>query len=72
MLKPMPFIFRYRVHHEACMTLSDPTGGFETPYVTNYDSKNEQDHTDDEDEEDNSPLQTGLIADSGTKDDDEY
>src|SRR5690242_3517017 len=72
---PLPFIFRYRTlapRSSALPVDTDPTAGYETPYTTNNDSQDETDYTDDSDEtDDGSNPQTGLLADSGTLDDEE-
>lgn len=69
----LPFIFRYRIfapHSSALPVDTDPTAGYETPYTTNNDSQDETDYSDDSDEtDDGSNPQTGLLADSGTFDD---
>lgn len=70
---PLPFIWRYR--SRASLTFpqcTDPTAGAETPYRTNDDGQERDDTMEDEDEtDDGSDPQTGLLADSGTKDDEE-
>ena len=69
----MPFIFHYLSKASSSLPLcTDPTGGAETEYQTNFDNKEITDHADDTDEtDDGSNPQTGLLADSGTKDDEE-
>ncbi|MBA2681420.1 MAG: hypothetical protein H0U76_23855 [Ktedonobacteraceae bacterium] len=71
----MPFIFRYRVFAPPSLPIpvdTAPTAGYETPYTTNNDGKDETDYTDDSDEtDDGSNPQTGVLADSGTADDEE-
>lgn len=71
----LPFIFRYRVFAPPGSSRSvetDPTAGYETPYTTNNDGRDETDYTDDSDEtDDGGNPQTGVLADSGTLDDEE-
>ena len=71
----LPFIFRYCTHaHPVPQAISstDPTGGEWTAAQTSWDGKVEDDGTEDPDEtDDGSNPQTGLIADSGTQDDEE-
>lgn len=52
---------------------SDGQTVYATPYETNYDHITKTDYVDEEDEDpdDEVPHQTGLIADSGTKEDEE-
>ena len=72
---PMPFIFRYRGYaHPVPVDVSrtDPTAGEWTSSPTSWDGKVEDDGTEDPDEtDDGSNPQTGVIADSGTQDDEE-
>lgn len=71
----IPFIWRYRSyasHSLPLPLLTDPTAGAQTPYQTNYDGEERDDTMEDEDEiDDGSDPQTGLLADSGTMDDEE-
>jgi len=69
----MPFIFHYLSKASSFLPLcTDPTGGVETTYKTKLDNKEVEDSADDSDElDDGSSPQTGLLADSGTKDDEE-
>ena len=69
----VPFIWRYRSHASSSFPLlTDPTAGAETPYRTNDDGVERDDTIEDADEtDDGSDPQTGLLADSGTKDDEE-
>lgn len=68
-----PFIWRYRSHASSSLPLfTDPTAGAQTPYQTNDDGQERDDTMEDADEtDDGSDPQTGLLADSGTKDDEE-
>jgi hypothetical protein len=72
---PMPFLFRYRGYaHPVPLEVSrtDPTAGEWTSSWTSWDGKVEDDGTEDPDEtDDGSNPQTGVIADSGTEDDEE-
>ncbi|GCE20888.1 hypothetical protein [Dictyobacter kobayashii] len=45
---------------------------YPTAYKSNRDGKEEDDETDDTDDPDEIPDQTGLIADSNTREDDDY
>lgn len=69
----VPFIWRYRSHASpSSPLLTDPTAGAETPYRTNDDGVERDDTMEDADEtDDGSDPQTGLLADSGTRDDEE-
>lgn len=69
----VPFIWRYRSHASpSSPQFTDPTAGADTPYRTNDDGQERDDTMEDEDEtDDESDPQTGLVADSGTKDDEE-
>lgn len=69
----IPFIWRYRSHASSSSPqYTDPTAGAETPYRTNDDGQERDDTMEDADEtDDGSDPQTGLNADSGTKDDEE-
>jgi len=52
--------------------LTDLTAGAQTPYRTNDDGQERDDSMEDADEtDDGGDPQTGLLADSGTKDDEE-
>lgn len=71
----MPFIFRYRGYaHPVPVDVSrtDPTAGEWTSSPTSWDGRVQDDGTEDPDEtDDGSNPQTGVIADSGTEDDEE-
>ncbi|HEU5377962.1 MAG TPA: hypothetical protein VFV38_21275 [Ktedonobacteraceae bacterium] len=71
-LPPLPFIFRYLavatpLQFPAC---TDMTAGYETKYETNWDSQSSTDYTDDADETD-ADAETGVLADSNSKEDEE-
>lgn len=72
---PLPFIFRYRAYaHPVPLAVirTDPTAGEWTSAPTSWDGKVEDDGTEDPDDtDDGSNPQTGVIADSGTEDDEE-
>lgn len=73
---PQPFIFRY-LSTIGIMRLgappvgTDPTGGGETESQSSYDGIVKTDYADDSDTDDSGdPPRTGVLADSGTSDDD--
>ena len=71
----LPFIFRYRGYSNPvplAISRTDPTAGEWTSAPTSWDGRVEDDGTEDPDEtDDGSNPQTGVIADSGTEDDEE-
>ena len=69
----IPFIWRYRSHASfSPAQCTDPTAGAQTLYRTNDDGLERDDTMEDADEtDDGGNPQTGLLADSGTKDDEE-
>lgn len=68
----MPFIFHYLTAAlpSQLPSCTDPTAGYETKYQTNWDSQSSTDYTDDTDETDADP-ETGVLADSGSREDEE-
>jgi len=68
----LPFLLRFLEAASPAID-GDPTAGASTPYQTGLDNKFENDTMEDEDEDnDPRPDQTGLIADSDDKEDEDY